>query len=482
MIRNERQYRITKSEAERFERAVGRFDSDTPADTHPLLLKAQRDALVNQLADLRAEIEEYEELKTGKRVLLELESLSDLPQALVKARIAAGLSQRNLAERLGLKEQQIQRYEASDYSGASLSRLLEVARAIGINVRESMFLPTSVDVGGAIRRRITEIGFEPEFVRSRLLSREVAEAADPADVAFHTTAALSRILGLTPAALLGAPGPVVDPSAYLAARFKVPAGAKPKKLAAYTLYAHFLALLLLEATDDLPQVAIPQDPTMVRREVLERFGDVNFANVVRYVWHLGIPVLPLKDSGAFHAACWRVGGRNVIVLKQRAGSPSRWMFDLIHELCHAKEQPECSEFQVVEAENDGIDSSAHLATSELQANRFAGDVVLAGRAEELANRAVEMTRRTVNEPGRLELLKKAVLALAGQESIPVDGLANYLAYRLAQQGENWWGAAMNLQRTDEDPWSVARDVLLEHATLQRLNAFDRRLLTQALRG
>ena len=62
-----------------------------------------------------------------------LTKLNDLPQALIRARIASGLSQRELAMRLGLKEQQIQRYEATKYASASLSRVIEVAQAIASN-------------------------------------------------------------------------------------------------------------------------------------------------------------------------------------------------------------------------------------------------------------------------------------------------------------------------------------------------------------
>jgi transcriptional regulator with XRE-family HTH domain len=57
------------------------------------------------------------------------------PQALIQGRIAAGLSQKELAERLGLKEQQIQRYDATDYASASLTRVCEVARSLGLKVK-----------------------------------------------------------------------------------------------------------------------------------------------------------------------------------------------------------------------------------------------------------------------------------------------------------------------------------------------------------
>ncbi len=73
---------------------------------------------------------EYESLKAGEFQLDELNVFSDLPNVLIKARIAQGLSQKDLAQRIGVKEQQIQRYEATDYSSASLARVREVASVL----------------------------------------------------------------------------------------------------------------------------------------------------------------------------------------------------------------------------------------------------------------------------------------------------------------------------------------------------------------
>ena len=90
----------------------------------------------SQLRDLDAEIREYESLKSGRQKRLELDSLEALSKLLIQARIAAGLTQEDLADRLGLKPQQIQRYEATNYQSASLARLLEIARALNLRVRD----------------------------------------------------------------------------------------------------------------------------------------------------------------------------------------------------------------------------------------------------------------------------------------------------------------------------------------------------------
>jgi ribosome-binding protein aMBF1 (putative translation factor) len=56
--------------------------------------------------------------------------VESLPEMLVEERKRLDLTQRQLAEKLGIKEQQIQRYEATRYQSASLQRLGEVARAL----------------------------------------------------------------------------------------------------------------------------------------------------------------------------------------------------------------------------------------------------------------------------------------------------------------------------------------------------------------
>ena len=136
MIKNERQYKITKSQITKFEAAL---DELTARDgDNARLQKLEKDALRSQLDELRDEVDQFEQLRSGGPKPIHIESFDELPRALVKARIAAGLSQKELAERLGLKEQKIQRYEATDYCSASLSRLKEVAEALGVNIAGEM--------------------------------------------------------------------------------------------------------------------------------------------------------------------------------------------------------------------------------------------------------------------------------------------------------------------------------------------------------
>ncbi|MDE0199757.1 MAG: helix-turn-helix transcriptional regulator [Caldilineaceae bacterium] len=94
----------------------------------------QKEALQSQLSDLEADIHGYESLNAGDSAFALLKNVSKLPKPLISARIASGLSQRNPAERLGLKEQQVQRHEASESASASFTRIREVVAALGIEV------------------------------------------------------------------------------------------------------------------------------------------------------------------------------------------------------------------------------------------------------------------------------------------------------------------------------------------------------------
>jgi ribosome-binding protein aMBF1 (putative translation factor) len=131
MITNERQYRITKGEIARFEEALSRADAQGK-DLDPRLQQAMREGLESQLEELREDVTEYESLKAGKITSFVFTTLSSVAVGLIKARIAKGLTQKDLATALHLKEQQIQRYETTLYEGASLHRIQEVANVLGI--------------------------------------------------------------------------------------------------------------------------------------------------------------------------------------------------------------------------------------------------------------------------------------------------------------------------------------------------------------
>jgi transcriptional regulator with XRE-family HTH domain len=480
MIKNEKQYQFTKRAVENFERELERVAQRDAADSsiHPLIRRAEVAGIESQIATLRSEIREYERLKAGERVVLSANSLADLPIVLVQARIAAGLSQEDLAVRLGMKKQQIQRYEADDYASASLATLIRVAEALGIGIREDALLPVAGASAQKLLSRLQGIGVDRGLVLGRILPaslRARVEQAAPVDggsasLALEVASWVSRVFGLDLVTLFGSSQPALNAAVVRAARFKVGASVNESRLEAYAVYARYLAELVLFATPRLSRSTMPTDPSVVHDAIQAAYGVVNFSSILRYAWDLGIPVLPLNDPGAFHGATWRINGRDIVVLKQRTKSGARWSIDLLHELWHTTEEPNLQERSVIEEH----DITTATSREERTATRFASNVVLNGQAEDLAQASVQAAG------GNLEALKSVVPGIAERAGVGVGELANYLAFRLSRQGENWWGASNNLQPSSRDPWQEARDELIRRVDFSQLEPTDRDLLVRAM--
>lgn len=481
MIKNERQYRITKAEAQKFEESLTQLQKEQQRGSklHPLIQKAQVDALRSQLDDLKAELAEYETLQAGVMDVHELESLEKLPYAIIKARIASGLTQKQLAERLGLKEQQIQRYEASEYATASLSRLYEIAKILKLELGEAKTLRYSEFSLARLFNRLKSVGLDANFVLDRLFPAQLKaywESRKPGEddhgIALQLSGILKRIFGWSVPELFNDVELGLNSQPAVTANFKMPSRTANKRLHAYIVYAHYLAMLSADASENLPRVRLPSDAAEFRKGVLSKFGEVTLKTVLEFVWNKGVSVLPLSDPGVFHGACWRITGRNVIVLKQRTHSQARWLFDLLHEFSHVAQEPNNEHLSVIES--DPSSEERRSSPQEEEASLFAGNVVLAGRAEELAKSCVSEAK------GKVELLKSVLPSVASRYKVPVDSLANYMAFRLSLQGINWWGTAENLQDHTSQPLTIARNLFFQNSNLGTLNEVDRQLLACAL--
>lgn len=136
MITNDRQLKITKAQIENFQESLDNFSTDSVEmeNIHPKILEAQKSAISFKLRELMQEVKEYEDLKAGNIVITQVKDLKELPIMLIKARIANGLTQAELGEKLGLKEQQIQRYESEKYESTSLRTLQKISDALKIRI------------------------------------------------------------------------------------------------------------------------------------------------------------------------------------------------------------------------------------------------------------------------------------------------------------------------------------------------------------
>ncbi|NQU25598.1 MAG: helix-turn-helix transcriptional regulator [Candidatus Nealsonbacteria bacterium] len=130
MIQNDWQKNVTKTQIATLNEALEAAVHEQ-GDMDPRLYGAMVAGIRSQIDDLEKEVQEYDALETA--LVLHMESRLDIGRVLIQGRVARGLTQKELAERLNLKPQQIQKYEATQYEAASLKRVQDILAALELD-------------------------------------------------------------------------------------------------------------------------------------------------------------------------------------------------------------------------------------------------------------------------------------------------------------------------------------------------------------
>jgi transcriptional regulator with XRE-family HTH domain len=476
MIKNDRQYRLSKAQIRLFESAIAELSTQRiPSGLERKLSEIQLKALESQLQELNSEVQEYEALKAGKVTIFEANSLDELPTLLVKARIARSITHKELAGRLNIKEQQVQRWESNDFSGASIENLKAIADALGVAFTQKLFVPRTEVTSEKFLALLNESGLSPDFILRRIVPPQLAATLKSGRAGLkevvNAAGTVATVFGLRVRDLIELKAPQFDFSLIAATRFKLPSRIDKQAVTGYTLYAHYLAALLVHCVEYKSRRELPSTPHEFYKAVTESRKPMTFEGVVRFLWDCGIIVLPLSEAGGFHGAVWKISGRFVMVLKQATPLESRWLYDALHESGHVRNGDVTDSSALVE---DQEISPVTRGTEEEAANEWAENVLFDGHSEQLE----EACTKACNK--QLQKLKTALPHVAKESNVNLGSLANHMAYRLAEQNENWWGAAHNLQKNDHNPFGVAREILLQNVNFARLCAFDRELIQRAL--
>jgi transcriptional regulator with XRE-family HTH domain len=467
VIRNDRQYRIVRSRLDR----LGKLEADLierAGEADDIVAELEVKTVRGEIENMAAQVADYEALQQGRSEVGVPQTVADLPRVLIRARIAAGLTQAELADQLGLKPQQIQRYEATDYESASLDRLRQVAEALNVRLAGALS-PAEGDAAlptmGELLAQLEERGLPRDFVRRRIM----AEEGDDGRAVVDLVARLARLFNWDPrqtlAGLVDLPAP--------APAFKRGRRSSDIRAAAYTAWADHLVGVTLHATAHSTNRSLPSDPIAWHDEIVKVHGGIAFDTVVRSLWSYGVAVLPLAELGGFHAAHFRKAGRDVIVLKHGGAIESLWLFDLLHEAGHIADLTDMDDRQLVEASPG---ESPSEDDSERRANEYGLNTAFGGRGDELFTSIMDAAQ------GDVRKVKRATHLIARREDVNGGLLAFHVAHNLALRGIDWWGSAHNLQQAGADPWQTARDEFIERVDWSAIGSLDRHLLTLALRA
>ena len=137
MIRTEAEYREALKRLREGEQALREQERKLKADgASRAKIKRLLDPSRFFQGQIRAEVECYESLARGE--FEELHNLHGLGPLLIALRIAAGVSQRELAERLGVHESQVSRDERNEYHGITVDRAGRILEALGADLKTTV--------------------------------------------------------------------------------------------------------------------------------------------------------------------------------------------------------------------------------------------------------------------------------------------------------------------------------------------------------
>jgi len=129
MIRTDREYQEKLDQLKQL-RELLRYQRQTLREAQLSLEQIETTLLptVSQQEQLAEQILQYERIK--KREFDSAYELSNLPKLLIALRIAGGISQKELAGRLGVSEAQVSRDERNEYQGITIDRAQRVLDAL----------------------------------------------------------------------------------------------------------------------------------------------------------------------------------------------------------------------------------------------------------------------------------------------------------------------------------------------------------------
>lgn len=133
MIRNETEYQqaVRRIDAER-ERFAQHMEAWRKQGFTPEQIARLKEPLESFHMQLVEEVQSYERLRRGQ--FSEFENLDGIGQLLIGLRIARGMTQRKLAELLGVDETMVSRDERNEYHGIRVDRAKRVLDALGVRL------------------------------------------------------------------------------------------------------------------------------------------------------------------------------------------------------------------------------------------------------------------------------------------------------------------------------------------------------------
>lgn len=137
MIKNLAQYERTQRKIEKLKGYVKRLQKDLISKGLPekeILFAIQPQEFF--IAQMQDELDEYDHIKQGQ--IREIYSIEYIGRLLIALRCAKNMSQRELAERLGVDESVVSKDENNEYYGITAKKIGRIIDALGVRIKISV--------------------------------------------------------------------------------------------------------------------------------------------------------------------------------------------------------------------------------------------------------------------------------------------------------------------------------------------------------
>jgi len=131
MITSDKQYAASKKQLAMLTKSL---KAPAKKNVPAIIAKAGKAQLQELIAEIRAEMKEYDELRNSNLSDIEIHSLDDLMVAPIRYRLASRMSIDTFSRKVGVSARQIARYEAEKYSNINSSTFRQILDGLDINL------------------------------------------------------------------------------------------------------------------------------------------------------------------------------------------------------------------------------------------------------------------------------------------------------------------------------------------------------------
>lgn len=343
------------------------------------LIERHRKAIAAIENDLASALSNYDQAKAGQFESLLADRQHDPGMTLIVARIARGMSQADLANRIGVREQQIQRYEAERYRSITLANYKRIAGALGVQLTTRISETNSPWLGESGSEILDypdkEIRRVADYAKSKGWFDAVNDEGDKRE-------ALANFLE--------------DASGRITEAAHLRTGMVPKDLASDLGLMAWRARVTKLAEGEIPKLRARFDPIDISwlgelvRLSTAADGPLKAKAMLRERGLL-LVIEPQVPGLALDGAAIIVRGTPVIALTLRHDRIDNFWFTLLHELAHIFLHHRAGLFVGFfdDFESDDRDEI------ETEANEFAADTLIPNERWRLSPARISKTREPV---------------------------------------------------------------------------------------